>query len=381
MILVLIPILAMLALGLIVPGKTPLKLKSFLITLLLCFSALLGLRFLISSKWFYPEADAITHVRGQVDHLLHTPGWQKKPVLILEGSSATEFGINPELLEKKLAEKGIEVTVLKFSLPGANHFERLFMMQVFLQELGKIPHDALKQAPAILLSEVFDAYDQNPIYLFFKEANTQRSMVWLEPHNALMAWKSLKASLQENKNLTWIMLEHLLLNRFAVGIFSTLEPLSYQKKVSQFCPLQKTKGTFDYTKTKEAFEKSMTASPNAEKITIPLPGWMIYYRELYEQMGTMIHSLVFYALPVLEVQRREYQTAFAAALPPHTMMLGPASLKFMKTLLQENYWFDGVHPTAAGAPLFTEWLAEEIASHWSEIRATRWKFSDEGSIP
>lgn len=60
------------------------------------------------------------------------------------------------------------MTLLKFSLPGANHFERLFMMQVFLQELGKIPRDELKQAPAILLSEVFDAYDQNPIYLFLR---------------------------------------------------------------------------------------------------------------------------------------------------------------------------------------------------------------------
>ena len=271
----------------------------------------------------------------------------------------------------------MDVTLLKFSLPGANHFERLFMIQVFLRELGKIHRDELEQAPAILLSEVFDTYDQNPIHFFFKESNTQRSLVWLEPHNALMAWKALKTSQQGNENLTWIMLEHLLLNRFAVGIFSTLEPLSYQKKVSQFCPLQKTKGTFDYAKTKEAFEKAMISTHNSKKMTKLPPSWMIYYRELYEQMGTKIHALVFYALPVLEVQRREYQTSFAAALPPHTVMLGPASFKFMKTLLQKNYWFDGVHPTAAGAPLFTEWLAEEIASHWSEIRATRWKFSDE----
>ncbi|MFZ4115978.1 MAG: hypothetical protein ACOYK6_04535 [Chthoniobacterales bacterium] len=376
MILILIPILAMLALGFIVPGKTPLKLKSFLGILLFFFSVLLGVRCLISSKWFYPEADAITHVHGQVDHLLRRPGWQKKPVLILEGSSATEFGIDPELLEKKLVEKGIDVTVLKFALSGANHFERLFMMQIFLEELGKLHRSELKQAPVILMSEVFDAYDQSPLYLFFKESNTQRSLVWLEPHNVLIAWRALQASSSEGENLYSIFLEHLFLNRFAVGIFSTLEPLCYHKKVSGFYPLQKAKGTFDYSKTQEAFEKAMVTSDASPKIAMPPPGWRIYYRELYTQMGSIVHSLAFYALPVLEVQRRDYQSAFAAALPAHTLMLGPASPQFMKTVLQKNYWFDGVHPTGAGAPLFTEWLAEEISAHWVEILATRWKMEN-----
>jgi hypothetical protein len=183
--------------------------------------------------------------------------------------------------------------------------------------------------------------------------------------------------MQRNENLTWSMLEHLLLNRFAVGIFSTLEPLCYQKKIAHFCSLEKTKETFEYTKTEEAFQKAMTASHASEKMIMPPPGWMIYYRELYQQMGTMIHSLVFYALPVLEVQRREYQTAFAAKSPAHTVMLGPASPTFMKTMLHHNYWFDGVHPTAAGALFFTDWLAGELFSHWSEVITTRWKLSDE----
>ena len=377
MILILIPILAMLGLGFIVPGKTSPRMKPFLGTLFFVFSLLLGIRCFVSAEWFYPEADAITHVRGQIDHVLHTAGWQKKPLMILEGSSVTEFGINQELLQKKLQEQGIDVTIVKLALPGANHFERLFMMQMFLTKLASLSHHhEIEAIPVILMSEVFETYDQNPLNLFLKESHTQRSLVWLEPHYAMVAWKALCSSLQSKEHLSAMILEHLCLNRFAVGIFSTLELLNYNKKVLGFSSLQKTKETFCYQKTKEDVEKTILSPPStAEKMIVPPPGWMIYYQELFAQMGSVVHALIFYGLPTLEMEQYNYQKAFAQALPPHTLMLGPASTQFIKKLLNEKNWFDSVHPQGPGAYLFTTWLCNQIAINWSEIMAMHWQYS------
>jgi len=103
------------------------------------------------------------------------------------------------------------------------------------------------------------------------------------------------------------------------------------------------------------------------------PGWKNYYQTLFQEMSGIVSSCGFYALPTLEPQRRAYQEAFAAALPPHTTMLGPASAQMMKSLLHQEYWFDGVHPQGQGAVLVTHWLAEEILEKWSSLMETRWE--------
>ena len=76
--LVLIPILAMLALEFIIPGKSPLGAKPLLIILagsLLCFTVV---RSILPDNWIYPEGEAVTRVCAQVDHLLSKKNWQKK---------------------------------------------------------------------------------------------------------------------------------------------------------------------------------------------------------------------------------------------------------------------------------------------------------------
>lgn len=375
--LILIPILAMLALEFIIPGKNKLSAKMLLCMMGSGVALLMMLRLLLPTAWIYPEAETVTRVRWQVAHLLKVKDWKKKPILLFEGSSVTEYGINGELLEQLLSRKGIPVTVLQFSLPGANHFERLFMLQLFLEELGKSHRQELAAAPTILFSEVFDAYDQDPLYLFKKEAYSLRAIQWLHPWNALAAWKASRVNHDgKDASLSWELFEHVLLNHFSVGIFSSLQPLNYKKKMNAFCPLSGTKKTFDYQKAAKEFEASLLLPSTATSIKIPYTGWLVYYRALYEELGGACHALVFYALPTLEPQRRAYQNAFTQHVPPHTTMLDPASSAFMQTLLHQENWFDGVHPQGAGAILFTEWLAEEIVQQWSQIVATPWKLDD-----
>ena len=364
--LVLIPILIMLALEFIVPGKKRITATSFFFLVGGGFFLFLLLRFFVPTAWIYPEGDAVTRVRGQVEHLLSTKDWQKKPVIILEGSSATHYGINGALLEKLLAAQDMPVTVLQFSLSGANHFERLFMLQVFLEEMGARHCEELKKAPTLLLSEVFDAYDQEPLYLWQKEAYSARAFVWTTPRNLLAAWQGVG----EQGSYFWSLLEHLLLHQFSVGIFSSMQPLNYRKKMESFFPLTGTKKTFHYAEAQKTFEKAITAP--AVNAALSLPGWKSYYQELHQEFGEVVGFMGFYALPTLEAQRGSYQLAFAHCLPSRTTMLGPASPAFMKSLLHEEIWFDGVHPQSQGALLFTQWLADEIVKNWSQLLARPW---------
>ncbi len=366
--LILIPIIAMLALEFIMPGKKKVCARFFLLMLGGVIFLFLLLRSFLPASLVDPEGEAVVRVQSQVQHLLKRQGWQNHPVIILVGSSATQYGVNGLALEQLLVQAGLPVTVLQFSLSGANHFERLFMVRLFLEEIGATHREELKKAPTLLLCEVFDAYDESPLYLFKKEAYTQRAITWFEPTQAWAAWNAWRASGRDKEISYWTLWEHFLLNRFAVGSFSSFETPCYNKKTEPFFPLTGTKKTFQYNQVATTFREA-EASPHFQEL---YPGWKSYYETLFQEMGGTVTSLGFYALPTLEPQRRAYQDAFAAALPAHTTMLGPASREVMNSLLDEKNWFDGVHPQRQGAVLVTRWLAQEILEKWTDLIETRW---------
>lgn len=373
--LILIPIIAMLALEFVIPGKKKIRASLFFLILAGVFFLFLLVRSFLPASLVDPEGEAVVRVQSQVDHLLTRRGWQQHPVIIFVGSSATQYGVNGRMVEQLLAEAGLPATVLQFSISGANHFERLFMLRLFLKEIGLQHQEELKKAPTILLSEVFDAYDESPLYLFKKEAYTRRAITWFEPTVAWSSYKAWRESGRDRDISYWTLWEHFLLNRFAVGSFSSLEVPRYGKKIEPFFPLKGTKKTFHYGDAEKAFRET-TVKPQFEKL---YPGWKNYYQTLFQEVGGVATSLAFYALPTLEPQRRAYQENFATSLPRHTTMLGPVSLETMESFLNQDYWFDGVHPQGKGSILVTQWLAQEILEKWSHLLETPWKL--ERSIP
>ena len=113
--------------------------------------------------------------------------------------------------------------------------------------------------------------------------------------------------------------------------------------------------------------------PATNLVGIPSAGWSFYYQELYQEESDIIHSLVFFTTPTLQPSDITYQTAFSQHLPPSTTMIGPVSNNSMDQFLQEKNWYDELHMQEAGVPIFTQWLADQIIEHWSQILATPWK--------
>jgi lysophospholipase L1-like esterase len=67
---------------------------------------------------------------------------------------------------------------------------------------------------------------------------------------------------------------------------------------------------------------------------------------------------VFFAMPTLEGNRRQYQAGFKKSV--EGLVLGPLDREAMKEFVGKEFWFDGVHPTGAGAERFSKWLAREL---------------------
>jgi lysophospholipase L1-like esterase len=63
----------------------------------------------------------------------------------------------------------------------------------------------------------------------------------------------------------------------------------------------------------------------------------------------------------LERNRAAYQERFARGRPEGTAMIGPPGEAAMEEMLEEELWFDGVHSTAKGARVVTDWFARELA--------------------
>lgn len=371
--LVLIPILAMLSLEFIVSGNRKPSLNTLLRMMGCGILFLIALRWVLPTAWIYPEGDAPMRVRAQVTHLLSVKDWQKKPVLMLEGSSTTAYGIDGRALEQILTDHGRPVTVLQFSMLGASHIERLFMLQLFFQELGKQHQQELQQAPTILLSEVLESYDQEPLFTFRHRGYTNRSIQFLSPWNAYLTWKT---SYKKNTDASFLrkIVKAASLNCFLGGIFSSFQPLNYRKQAESFCPLSDASKTFNYTEKATELKSFLRHPPATNAASIPSEGWSLYYQELYQECSDTIHSLVFFTIPTLQPSELIYQTAFAQHLPPSTILIGPVFGDHMNDkLLQEKNWCDEIHLKKEGSSIFTQWLADQIMEHWSQILTTQWK--------
>ena len=341
----------------------------------------LCLRANIPDEQVFINSDAARKVRAQVRDLQKKPKWWEKDILIIEGSSITAFGIDNREVEAALAAQGWDPVVLQLSISGANHFERTFMIGAFFRNLSPADRNQIRNARVVLLKEVFDTYDNNPLSLFDKDEYQERAKVYMNPSNALQVLRAFAASLPEEIPLLErvsslshygrLIGERLLMNRFCAGALSDMNPDVWKKRTQAFHALSGTKPGFDY----DTMVKSSARIPGTEQSlpwsSLP-PGWLACFH--YEKLilGGDIDAVAFFAMPTLEPQRAVYQRRFSRSLPEGAIMIGPPSSDQLQPFLQKEYWFDGVHPTGLGAAKFSRWFAGELLLRRARLRDAGW---------
>lgn len=341
-------------------------LGAVVLAFVLVFGGFLGARTLISDEVFWPNSEVDRRIRWLQRHLLQTEGWETRPVILLVGSSDTHFSIDPDRAEAELERLGTPATVLSFNIPGAIHHERLYMLERFFEGLSREERRRLAAANVLYLGEIFDAYDTNPLYRLEKEAATERAIMFLGPVRAVRAWVAYQELLRQQPNLpSWslaaILLEHSLLNRFAVGALSERKfPIKRARRTPPFFALEGSKGNFNFEESLAAFRASDPQTP-APAPQIPHPQWWSVYADTHRLLDPFVDAYGFVALPTIESPRARYQQQFVDNLPEGTFAIGPATPAQMETLLVPGFWFDGVHSTGAGAEAVTRWFAGELS--------------------
>ncbi len=361
---VVVPVAALVLLSLMAWGKGRPSLPVFGAVVFSLFAAFAAARSFLPDEVFWPNSPVEQRARWAARHLQKKTGWEKHPVFILLGSSATNFSIDHELLERLLAEKGTPATVLSFAMIGQTHLERRYAVEAFLRQIGEEGRRKLASARVALLHEIFDAYDRHPLYRFEKEAFTERYIQLLNPANAWRGWKAYQAQLvSEPKMPRWpvaaLLAHHALLNQFAVGSFSDMKWPGERKRIDRtFLALDRPEAGFDYARTVEAWKNSAPRSERIADASMPYEQWSRSIDDINEVMLPYADEVGFFALPVLEPARAHYAEDFALALDdPQSPVWYVPSAEDMEGLMSGELWFDGVHPTAAGAVKFTEIFA------------------------
>lgn len=357
---VVIPVIALVALSLIGWGVRPPSVKAFAGVVGAAFLLLAVVRAALPDEWLWPNSPVARQARWAVRYLDKKPGWEQGPVILMTGSSATCFGVDPQQLESELAARGAPATVVLFAMIGETHHERRYHLQSFLRQLGPEGRLRLESARVVSLNEVFDAYDKDPLYRFEKEAFTERTINFLNPVNAWKAWQAHRVAGEDAAaapgKAASLLAQHALLNQLATGVFSNMKwPGGKRGRSPSFGVLPEPKPGFDFDQAtklwREADVRGGHRWPQAD----------LAWKHLNEPLERYADRRGYYALPTIESSRAAYAESFAATVGPDRIMAGPPSRDEIEPLLRRDLWFDGVHPAGEGSKFFTAWLAEELA--------------------
>lgn len=366
-ILVVVPILALLALSLLRLEDRPPRLRVALGVVTLFFCGFLGLRALAPDAWFWRNSEVDRKTRWLQKHLKKTPGWETRPVVIMLGSSITYYGIDEDFLEQELLRLGTPATVLSFCMPGDNHHERLYMLEVFLRKIGSKNRKKLAETQVLLVEEVFNEYDRNPLFRMEKESGTERAILFLHPRNALKAWQAYARALKAGDGdlsgfrAASLLTEHALLNRFAVGTFSSMRlPESRERITPSFFALEGKKENFSFEDI-VASRKAVSKNSSLQE-QLPYPQWEVWQRHLHKLMSPYVDAYGFYSVPTLEIHREYYQNNFFNNIPNEVLKIPHPDESEMMSLMNPDFWFDGVHFTGEGARNVTTWMAVPLSA-------------------
>jgi hypothetical protein len=358
---VVIPVIALVALSLIGWGARPPSVKAFAGVMGAAFILLAVVRAALPDEWLWPNSPVARQARWAVRYLDKKPGWEQGPVILMTGSSATCFGVDPQQLENELAARGVPATVVLFAMIGETHHERRYHLQSFLRQLGPSGRRRLESAEVIFLNEVFDAYDQEPLYRFEKEAFTERTINFLNPLNAWKAWQAYRAAGDGGSpppvQVASLLAQHALLNQLATGVFSDMKwPGGKRGRSPSFGVLPEPKAGFDFDKAARLWREAGVGGGNGRQSQGD-----VARKHVAEPVEHYVDRRGYYALPTIESSRAVYAASFAESVGPDLIMAGPPSREEIEPLLRKELWFDGAHPAGDGARFFTAWLAKELA--------------------
>lgn len=271
-------------------------------------------------------------------------------VLLLDGASYTESGVDVKLLRQELEKLGYSARPVRIALGGANHFERYRLYQDIVESLGSGPRPGQRW---LFLAEIHSTYDTNPLEQFERNRDTARAYHYLTASNAFQA--ALASHGEGVKvppdDLDWTIFRHALINTFNVGLSQRLVP--EQAIVAENGRVPNNKGSTAFDAAALLQEAKYPSPPGG------VPDWVWNVREARARALWRPFDVqwMYFGVPGTRVGQLRFIRRICAVTQDPCISPDPV---LIEALGGRTNWRNAGHLSSKGAVVYTTWLAKEL---------------------
>jgi hypothetical protein len=279
-----------------------------------------------------------------------------RPIVLLVGSSLTQYAIDGDLLAQQLTAAGHPVTFGRLGLGGLSIAERYHYIKQYLA--------IARRRPSMVLFEISKYYDTDPLrqlqqnpYAAQEVAGMGLDTAWLslewliEPYN--------DDPLDRRIMLAGTIIGHLLLNTIHAGFM----PLSISAgRMSHSASDEEPRKQAWFGDAFFARELATITEPLDDSSRVPIPNpWLSRILEmelgLFRADGAKVFG--FYQTPTTLRQEYSYGASFCSAMVAFPcIMAGDPEL--LAGLSHDEDWYDRMHLIGEGRRLYTLWFADRL---------------------
>jgi hypothetical protein len=302
-----------------------------------------------------------------VEHLHQTKPVPGEYILIIEGSSVTTRGLDGAALERSLRTAGVPVTVLQLSLSGANHLERLQLLENFANSLSLDDWRRLRESRLIFGHEVQALYDRDPLLNYGENPFTSTTLAYSNPDNlpTLINWIADRYDLPElwhRRSNLQLVATQFLYNALRVSYLQMRDTPSSAAACAGFQPAPKRTdfrpvGLLPIDFPPDPVLSGRQAYPRITRWNL---GRDAAFRSVFKGI---VYSELFFSLPDWLPYEFNYDNWWSVAHPNQLFFNGNRS-QIRARLREPELWNDPGHLATSGAKIYTEELAQFLKKHW-----------------
>ncbi len=302
-----------------------------------------------------------------VEHLHQSRPVPGEYILIIEGSSVTTRGVDGAALERSLRSAGIPVTVIQLSLSGANHLERLQLLQNFADSLSFSDWKRLRESRLILGHEVQALYDRDPLLNYGNNPFTPTTLAYSNPDNlpTLLNWITGRYDLRElwnRRSELQLIATQFLYNALRISYLQLWDTANRAAPCAGFQPHPKRAdfrpaGLLPIDFPPDPILSGRQAYPRVTR-------WNAIrdaaFRSIFKGA---VRSELFFSLPGWLAYEFNYDNWWSHAHPDQLFFNGNGS-QIRSRLREPGLWNDPGHLADSGAEIYTEEFAQFLRQNW-----------------
>ena len=302
-----------------------------------------------------------------VEHLHQSRPLPGEYILIIEGSSVTTRGVDGGALERSLRTAGIPVTVIQLSLSGANHLERLQLLQNFADSLSSSDWKRLRKARLILGHEVQALYDRDPLLNYGNNPFTPTTLAYSNPDNlpTLLNWITGRYDLRElwnRRSELQLIATQFLYNALRISYLQLWDTANRAAPCAGFQPHPKRAdfqpaGLLPIDFPPDPILSGRQAYPRVTRWNAVRDA---AFRSIFKGA---VRSELFFSLPGWLAYEFNYDNWWSHAHPDQLFFNGNGS-QIRSRLREPGLWNDPGHLADSGAEIYTEEFAQFLRQNW-----------------